>query len=145
MFVAGLSAVVAHDTANIKKYFNQLMRKKTDKEQVYSYLFNVYKAEGNMDQAMKVASNFQKNQKNNYKAYLLLAEGYFLNQNYEKGKEVISQLLILTKDSVNLYPDVLTAAGGKGHDDRNGLLGVVNGRLGFFLLWLFCFGLRLRF
>lgn len=112
MFVAGLSATAAHDTANIKKYFNTLMRKKTDKEQVYTSLFNVYKAEGNMDQAMKVASNFQKNQKTNYKAYLLLSEGYFLNQNYDKGKEVIDQLLALTKDSVNLYPDVLTAAGG---------------------------------
>ena len=67
MFVAGLSAVAAHDTANIKKFFNQLMRKRTDKEQVYTYLFNVYKAEGNVDQAMKVASNYQKNSKNNYK------------------------------------------------------------------------------
>ena len=112
MFVAGLSAVASHDTANIKKYFNALMRKKTDKEQVYTYLFNVYKAEGDMNQAMKVATNYQKSQKNNYKAYLLLAEGYFLNQNYEKGKEVVSQLLTLTKDSVNLYPDMLTAAGG---------------------------------
>ena len=111
MFVAGLSAVASHDTANIKKYFNNLMRKKTDKEQVYTYLFNVYKAEGNVDQAMKVASNYQKNQKNNYKAYLLLAEGYLLNQNIEKGKEVIGQALELTKDSANIYPDLLTQAG----------------------------------
>ena len=111
MFVAGLSAVASHDTANIKKYFNNLMRKRTDKEQVYTYLFNVYKAEGNVDQAMKVASNYQKNQKNNYKAYLLLAEGYLLNQNIEKGKEVIGQALELTKDSANIYPDLLTQAG----------------------------------
>ena len=111
MFVAGLSAVASHDTANIKKYFNNLMRKKTDKEQVYTYLFNVYKAEGNVDQAMKVASNYQKNQKGNYKAYLLLAEGYLLNQNIEKGKEVIGQALELTKDSANIYPDLLTQAG----------------------------------
>ena len=110
MFVAGLSAVAAHDTANIKKYFNQLMRKRTDKEQVYTYLFNVYKAEGNMDQAMKVASNYQKFQKNNYKSYLLLAEGYILNQNFDKGKEVIEQALVLTRDSANIYPDLLTAA-----------------------------------
>jgi Tfp pilus assembly protein PilF len=111
MFVAGLSAVAAHDTANIKKFFNNLMRKRTDKEQVYTYLFNVYKAEGNVDQAMKVASNYQKSQKNNYKAYLLLAEGYLLNQNIEKGKEVIGQALDLTKDSANIYPDLLNQAG----------------------------------
>jgi len=110
LFVAGLSAVAAHDTASIKKYFNQLMRKRTDKEQVYTYLFNVYKAEGNMDQAMKVASNYQKFQKNNYKSYLLLAEGYILNQNFDKGKEVIEQALVLTRDSANIYPDLLTAA-----------------------------------
>ena len=111
MFVAGLSAVAAHDTVNIKKYFNQLMRKRTDKEQVYNYLFNVYKAEGNVDQAMKVASNYQKNSKNNYKAYLLLAEGYLLNNNVEKGKEVINQALELTKDSINIYPALLCQSG----------------------------------
>lgn len=111
MFVAGLSAVAAHDTVNIKKFFNQLMRKRTDKEQVYNYLFNVYKAEGNVDQAMKVASNYQKNSKNNYKAYLLLAEGYLLNGNVEKGKEVINQALELTKDSVNIYPALLCQSG----------------------------------
>lgn len=111
MYVAGLSAVAAHDTANVKKFFNNLMRKRTDKDQVYTYLFNIYKAEGNMDQAMKVASNYQKASKNNYKAYLLMAEGYLLNQNFEKGKEVIGQALELTKDSANIYPDLLTAAG----------------------------------
>ena len=111
MYVAGLSAVAAHDTASIKKFFNQLMRKKTDKEQVYTYLFNVYKAEGNVDQAMKVATNYQKNTKNNYKAYLLLAEGYLLNENVEKGKEMINQALELTKDSVNIYPALLCQSG----------------------------------
>ena len=111
MFVAGLSAVAAHDTANIKKFFNQLMRKRTDKEQVYKYLFDVYKAEKNMDQALKVATNYQRNNKTNYKAYLLLAEGYLLNENIEKGKEVINQALELTKDSANIYPDLLTSAG----------------------------------
>lgn len=111
MFVAGLSAVAAHDTANTKKYFNQLMRKRTDKEQVYTYLFNIYKAEGNVDQAMKVAANYQKNSKNNYKAYLLLAEGYLLNENVEKGKEVINQALELTKDSANIYPALLCQSG----------------------------------
>lgn len=107
MFVAGLSATACHDTANIKKYFNNLMRKKTDKEQVYTYLFGVYKAEGNVDQAMKVATNYKKNCKNNYKANLLMAEGYLLGNNIEKGKEEINAALELTKDSANIYPTLL--------------------------------------
>lgn len=111
MYVAGLSAVAAHDTANIKKFFNNLMRKRTDKEQVYTYLFNIYKAEGNMKQAMSVATNYQKASKNNYKSYLLLAEGYLLNDEIEKGKEMIDNALKLTKDSINIYPDLLTSAG----------------------------------
>lgn len=110
-YVAGLSAVAAHDTANIKKFFNTLMRKRTDKEQVYNYLFNIYKAEGNNDQALKVASNFLKAQKDNYKAYLLMAEGYLINNNVEKGKELISQALELTKDSANIYPLLLNQSG----------------------------------
>ena len=111
MFVAGLSAVAAHDTANIKKFFNALMRKRSDKEQVYTYLFNVYKAEGNVDQAMKIASNYQKNTKDNYKAYLLLAEGYLLNDNVEKGKEMINKALELTKDNADIYPALLCQSG----------------------------------
>lgn len=107
MFVAGLSATACHDTANIKKFFNNLMRKKTDKEQVYNYLFSVYKAEGNVDQAMKVAANFKKNCKGNYKANLLMAEGYLLGKNIEKGKEEINEALELTKDSANIYPTLL--------------------------------------
>lgn len=109
-FIAGLSASANRDTANIKKYFNNLMRKRTDKDYVYNSLFNIYKAEGNIDQAMKVASNYRKSAKNNYKAYLLEAEGYLLNKNMEKGKEVINQALELTKDSVEIYPDLLAAS-----------------------------------
>ncbi len=107
MFVAGLSATACHDTANIKKYFNNLMRKKTDKDQVYTYLFGVYKAENNVDQAMKVAANYKKNCKDNYKANLLMAEGYLLGGNIEKGREEINAALELTKDSVNIYPTLL--------------------------------------
>lgn len=110
-YVAGLSAVAAHDTANIKKYFNALMRKRTNKDQVYNYLFNIYKAEGNTDQAMKVATNYQKFFKDDYKAYLMLAEGYLLGQNIEKGKEAIDKALELTKDSTRIYPTLLSQSG----------------------------------
>ena len=107
MYVAGISAMATHDTANVKKYFNNLMRKRTDKEQVYTILFNIFKAEGNVDQAMKVAANYKKNTKNDYRANLLMAEGYLLNKNIEKGKEEINAALELTKDSANIYPKLL--------------------------------------
>lgn len=110
-YVAGLSAVAAKDTANIKKFFNMLMRKRTDKEQVYTYLFNIYKAEGNNEQAMKVASNFKKFTKGNYRANLLMAEGYLMNGNMDKGKEEINAALELTKDSPEVYPTLLTQSG----------------------------------
>ena len=110
MFIAGLSASANRDTANIKKYFNLLMRKKTDKDYVYNSLFNIYKTEGNIDQAMKVAANYRKACKDNYKAYLLEAEGYLLNKNLEKGKEIINQALELTKNEVEIYPDLLAAS-----------------------------------
>jgi len=107
IYVAGLSAVANHDTANIKKFFNNLMRKKTDKEQVYTYLFNVYKAEKNADQAMKVAANYKKNTKDNYKANLLMAEGYLMGKNIEDGKKEINEALELTKNNAEVYPSLL--------------------------------------
>ena len=107
MYVAGLSAMANHDTANVKKYFVNLMRKRTDKDQVYSYLFNIYKAEGNTEQAMKVAANYKKFTKDNYKANLLMAEGYLMGQNVEKGKEEINAALELTKGDAEIYPTLL--------------------------------------
>ena len=61
-----------------------------------------YKEEGNNDGAMKVATSYMKNRKNDYNAYLLMAEGYLLNNNLEKGKEMINTALDLTKDSANI-------------------------------------------
>ena len=104
---AGIIAMATRDTASIKKYFNSLMRKKSDNEQVYTVLFNVYKAEKNDKQAMNVATTFQKNCPNDYHAYLILAEGYLMNNNVELGKEQINKALELTKDSANIYPVLL--------------------------------------
>ncbi len=107
MFVAGMSAMASHDTANVKKYFNPLVRKRTDKEQVYSILFNIYKAEKNGKQAMNVASSYMKANPKDYRAYLLMAEGYLMDQNVEKGKEMINSALELTKEDINVYPTLL--------------------------------------
>ena len=112
LYIAGLGAYAQHDTASVKKYFNQLVRRRTDKNFVYTTLFGIAKAEGSNADAMKVATNYTRNCKNDYKAYLLLADGYLLDKNIDKGKEMIGKALELTKDSVNLYPTVLSLAGG---------------------------------
>ena len=110
-YIAGLSSVATHDTTNIKKYFNAMVRKRTSINYVYVTLFSISNAEKDNAQAMKVATNYVKNCKDDYKAYLLRATGYLLDSNVEKGKEDINTALDMTKDSVNLYPDVLVQAG----------------------------------
>ena len=110
LYIAGISAKAMNDNENTKKYFNQLVRKRTDKQFVYRTLFNIYKDENNNDGAMKVATNYMKNRKNDYNAYLLMAEGYLLSNNLEKGKEMINSALDLTKDSAALYPKILGLA-----------------------------------
>lgn len=112
LYIAGLGAFAQRDTANVKKYFNQLTRRRTDKNFVYTTLFGIAKAEGNNADAMKVATSYNRNCKNDYKSYLLMADGYLLEKNVEKGKEMINKALELTKDSANLYPTVLVLAGG---------------------------------
>ena len=109
-YIAGISAKALKDTENMKKYFNQMVRSKTNKNVVYRTLFNQYKEEGNKDKAMSTATSYMKNCKNDYNAYLLMAEGYLLNENLEKGKEMINQTLTMTKDSVTIYPKILCLA-----------------------------------
>ncbi|MGX8712880.1 MAG: tetratricopeptide repeat protein [bacterium] len=111
MYIAGVSSVATHDTVNIKKYFNNMIRKRTDINYVYNTLFSIYIAEKDNANAMKVASNYVKNCKNDYRAYLLSAAGYFIDKNVDKGKEMINTALEMTKDSVDLYPVVLVQAG----------------------------------
>lgn len=108
MYIAGISAVAMKDNEKAKTYFNSLVRKRTDKQYVYSTLFNIYKEEGDKDGAMKVANSYMKNRKDDYNAYLLMAEGYLLNNNLEKGKEMINSALERTKDSVFIYPQILS-------------------------------------
>lgn len=112
MYIAGISSVATRDTANIKKYFNQMIRKRTDINFVYNTLFSIYTAEKDNTNAMKVASNYVKNCKNDYRAYILLAEGYLRENNVEKSKEQINAALEMTKDSVDLYPLVLVLSAG---------------------------------
>ncbi len=110
MYIAGISAKAMKDNEGVKKYFNQLIRKKTDKMQVYRTLFDLYKEEGNKDGAMKTANSYQKNCKDDYNAYLMMAEGYLLNENIEKGKEMINSALDMTKNDSIIYPQLLCQA-----------------------------------
>lgn len=112
MYIAGLSSVVTHDTANIEKYFNNMIRRKTDINYVYTTLFGIYRAQKDFSKALKVAGSYQKNCKSDYRANILLAEGYLLDNNVEKSKEEINAALEMTKDSADLYPIVLVVAGG---------------------------------
>ena len=107
MYIAGISAKALKDNDAVKKYFNMLVRKRTDKSLVYRTLFTIFKDEGNKDGAMKVATNYMKNQKDDYNAYLLMAEGYLLNENLEKGKEMLEAALDKTKNDATLYPQLL--------------------------------------
>ena len=107
MYIAGLSSVATQDTANVLKYFNQMTNKRTNINYVYTTLFNIYKAKGDNANAMKVATRYTKNCKNDYKAFLLLAEGDLLDNNMEKSKEQLNIVGEMTKDSVDLYPLVL--------------------------------------
>lgn len=110
-YIAGLSSVATRDTANIKKFFNAMTRKRTNINYVYVTLFGISIAEKDNAQAMKIAANYVKNCKDDYKAYLLRATGYLIDGNVEKGKEDINTALEMTKDSVNIYPDVLVQTG----------------------------------
>ncbi len=107
MYIAGLSSLATSDTAGVVKYFNQMVSKRTDLNFVYTSLFNIYKAKADNANAMKVATRYTKNCKNDYRAYILLAEGYLLDNNVEKSKEQINLVLQMTKDSADLYPLVL--------------------------------------
>ena len=110
MYIAGISAKAQNDNEGVKKYFNNLIRKRTDKQYVYRTLFELYKQEGDKAGAMKVANSYMKNRKDDYNAYLLMAEGYLLNENLEKGKEMINAALEKTKDSIHIYPKLLSSA-----------------------------------
>ena len=110
MYIAGISAKALKDNEGVKRFFNNLIRKKTDKQQVYRTLFDLYKDEGNKDGAMKTANSYMKNCKDDYNAYLMMAEGYLLNENIEKGKEMITAALDKTKDDPVVYPQLLCQA-----------------------------------
>lgn len=108
-YLAGLASKVLKNKDDIMKYFKVLVRRKSDKKEVYTTLFELYKADSNNDEAMKVANNYYKNCPNDFNAALLLAQGYLVNGNLEKGKEMLNTALDKTKDNPQVYSELLCA------------------------------------
>jgi tetratricopeptide (TPR) repeat protein len=88
-YLAGISALNLKDNANVKKYFNTLVSQKTDRNQVYETLFNIYRTEKDTVRAMKTARSFGKNFPDKYEADMLMAQGYLMTGNMDKSKESI--------------------------------------------------------
>ena len=111
-YLAGLCSVALHDTTSIIKNFNTLVRKRTDKDVVYTTLFNIYKHQNKPEDAFKVANNYVKNCPKEYKAYILLANSYMFNKNMDKAKETLNSAEALTKDDPTVHATLLCAVGG---------------------------------
>ncbi|MBR1798388.1 MAG: hypothetical protein IJ761_00615 [Bacteroidales bacterium] len=106
-YIAGISCKAMKNNEGMKKYFTQMMKAKTDKNLVYRTLFNQYKEDGNKAEAKQVADRYLKNCPKDYNAFLLMAEAYLLNDDVEKGKEMINQVLEMTKEQSDIYPQIL--------------------------------------
>lgn len=111
-YLAGLSANNMKDTEATLKYFKPLVRTKTDKQIVYRTLFDIYKAQSDTVEAMKVAKSYAKNCPKDYNSSLLMAEAYLLSGNIESGRQEINKAIELSKDNPAVYEGLLSAAAG---------------------------------
>lgn len=109
--LAGRAAIYAKSNDNIKKYFKPLVRTKTKENLVYRNLFNVYKSEGDTNEAVKLAQNYTKFCPDDYNANMLLAEAYMLKGNMEQGNAEIQKALEKTNDKPDVHANLLAAAG----------------------------------
>lgn len=109
-YLAGLASSQLKKNDLVKKYFNILMRRKTDKANVYQTLFTMYRTEDNNAEALKVANNFYKNHPEDYNAALMMSEAYLMSGDKEKSNEMINTALNQTKDNPSVYAKLLCAA-----------------------------------
>lgn len=109
--LAGKASMNAKDNEKIKKYFKPLVRTKTKENLVYKTLFNLYKSEGDTNEAMKLAQNYVKFCPDDYNANMLLAEAYLLKGNVEQGNTEIQNALEKTLDKPETHAGLLAAAG----------------------------------
>ncbi len=109
-YLAGLCGKAMKDNEIILNYFKPLVRRKTDKEMVYTTLFSLYKEKNDTVEAVKLANNYVKNCPNDYNSYLTLAQAHLLRGDVEKGKEMINKSLEQAKDKPEIYSKLLGAA-----------------------------------
>lgn len=109
-YLAGLAASQLKQNDLVKKYFNVLMRRKTDKANVYQTLFTMYRNDKNDAEALKVANNFYKNHPEDYNSALMMSEAYLMSGDTEKSNEMINAALNQTKDNPQVYAKLLCAA-----------------------------------
>ena len=109
-YLAGLCGKAMKDNEIILNYFKPLVRRKTDKEMVYTTLFSLYKEKNDTVEAVKLANNYVKNCPNDYNSYLTLAQAHLLRGDIEKGKEMINKSLEQAKDKPEIYSKLLGAA-----------------------------------
>lgn len=109
-YLAGLAASQLKQNDLVKKYFNILMRRKTDKANVYQTLFTMYRNDKNDAEALKVANNFYKNHPEDYNSALMMSEAYLMSGDTEKSNEMINAALNQTKDNPQVYAKLLCAA-----------------------------------
>ena len=109
-YLAGLAAQQLDKKDLVKKYFNVLMRRKTDNAKIYQILFTMYRSEGNDAEAIKVANNFYKFHPENYNSALMMAEAYSISGDEAKKNEMINSALEKVKDNQQAYCALLCAA-----------------------------------
>jgi len=109
-YLAGIASSQLKKNDLVKKYFNILMRRKTDKANVYQTLFTMYRADSNNAEALKVANNFYKNHPEDYNSALMMSEAYLMSGDTEKSNEMINAALNQTKDNPQVYAKLLCAA-----------------------------------
>ena len=111
-YLAGLSGKAMRKNDVVLDYFKPLVRRKTDKEMVYTTLFSIYRENNDTLEAVKLANNYVKNCPNDYNSYLMLAQANLLRGDIVKGKEMIDKALEQAKDKPDVYARLLGAAAG---------------------------------
>ena len=109
-YLAGYSAYQLKQNDLVKKYYNVLMRRKTDRAQVYQTLFTMYRSEENSAEALKVANTFYKNHPEDYNSALMMSEAYLMSGDKAKSEEMVNTALNQTKDTPEVYARLLCAA-----------------------------------
>ncbi len=96
-YLAGQCARALKDNEAMKKYFQPLTRikglskKGIDAKTVYESMFNLYVAEKDTVNAMKIARAYTRNAPEDYQADALLASAYLMTGNTEKSIETMNK------------------------------------------------------